>query len=301
MQIFFKSYADLNSDIKKNFDKISGNWDLVVGIPRSGMIPAYIISLALNVNCTDISSLVNNFPLKKGVTRGIKNNISQPWDANKILLVDDSILSGDSLRKEMKSIPNFLKKRITTLAVYSNKPVRNDVNIVIEFIPLPRVFEWNIFHHKIIEESCISLEGVISINKSNGKDVIKSSYLPSQKVNTIVSCRHELQRQKVVDWLKLNSVSFTNLIMVNNDVELNNMDNFSIAKFKSEAFRNSSARLYIEGDAEQAKMINRNSNKPVYCQASSKIYNPGINFEYKEMKAMGKLVVWKMLNLRPRS
>ncbi|WP_083005006.1 phosphoribosyltransferase family protein [Halomonas sp. GT] len=303
MQIHFKSYADLNSDINKNFDKISGDWDLVVGIPRSGMIPAYIISLALNINCTDIASLVSNLPLKRGVTRDLKKNITHPWDAKRILLVDDSILSGESLRKEMEPIPVFLKNRVTTLAIYSNKPVRKDIDIVLEFVPLPRVFEWNIFHHKIVEGACVSLEGVISIDKINNKPLMlmKPRYLPSGKIHTIVSCRPASQREEVVSWLTMNGINFSNLVMVSDDVDFDSLDDFSKSKIKSDAFQSSSAFLYIEGNSEQAKMINKESNKPVYCQASSQIYNPGVSLEYKEMKALGKLLIWKLLNLRSRS
>lgn len=300
MQIHFKSYADLNSDINKNFDKISGDWDLVVGVPRSGMIPAYIISLALNINCTDIASLVSNLPLKRGVTRSLKKSITHPWDAKRILLVDDSILSGESLRKEMESIPFFLKNRVTTLAIYSNKPVRKDIDIVLEFVPLPRVFEWNIFHHKIVEGACVSLEGVISIEKISNKSLMKPRYLPSGKINTIVSCRPESQREEVIAWLGMNGVSFSNLVMVDDDVGFDGLDDFSKSKIKSDAFKSSSAFLYVEGDSEQAKMISKESNKPVYCQSSSQIYNPGVSFEYKEMKALGKLLIWKLLNLRSR-
>lgn len=301
MQIHFKSYADLNSDVNKNFEKISGDWDLVVGIPRSGMIPAYIISLALNVDCTDIASLVSNLPLKRGVTRDLKKNITHPWDAEKILLVDDSILSGESLRKEMESIPVFLKNRVTTLAIYSNKLVRKDIDIVLEFVPLPRVFEWNIFHHKIVEGACISLEGVISVDKVNNKSLIKPRYLPSGKIHTIVSCRPESQREQVVSWLGMYGVSFSNLVMVSDDVGFDSLDDFSKSKIKSDTFQSSSAFLYIEGNPEQAKMISKESNKPVYCQASSQVYNPGASFEYKEMKSLSKLLLWKLLSLRSRS
>jgi hypoxanthine phosphoribosyltransferase len=57
----YRSYQDLSDDIKSNIYKLEKyNIDLVVGIPRSGMIPAYMISLILNVNCTDFHSFIEN-------------------------------------------------------------------------------------------------------------------------------------------------------------------------------------------------------------------------------------------------
>ena len=63
----FKNYSDLSRDIRKNLHLLSDDeYDLVVGLPRSGMVPAYMIALGLNVDCTDLNSLVDNTPLKKG-------------------------------------------------------------------------------------------------------------------------------------------------------------------------------------------------------------------------------------------
>ena len=55
----YKTFNDLSVDIKNNLHKIHvGNYDLVVGIPRSGMMAAYVIGLYLNINVTDINSLI---------------------------------------------------------------------------------------------------------------------------------------------------------------------------------------------------------------------------------------------------
>ncbi|WP_346795493.1 phosphoribosyltransferase family protein [Halomonas sp. Bachu 37] len=300
MQIHFKSYADLSIDINKNLNKMAGDWDLVVGIPRSGMIPAYMISLAMNVNCTDISAWINNFPLKKGVTRELKKNITHPWEAKKVLLVDDSILSGESLKKELECMPDWLRERVTTLAVYSNKPIRKDVDIILEFTPLPRIFEWNIFHHKIVEGACISLEGVIMTEKNRDNSVMVPRYLPSGTINTIVSCRQEAQRKEVTTWLEKHSIKFSNLVMMGDRDVFNVLDKVSSAKFKAEKFMQSSAYLYIESEAEQAGIINQASNMPVYCQMESHIYNPGASLDYNELKRVGKSVIWKIVNFRSR-
>jgi len=63
----YKSYDDLCSDIKNNLSQLyEYDFDLVVGIPRSGMIPAYMIALYLNINCTDLMSFIENKKIKSG-------------------------------------------------------------------------------------------------------------------------------------------------------------------------------------------------------------------------------------------
>ncbi|MBW2497677.1 MAG: phosphoribosyltransferase, partial [Deltaproteobacteria bacterium] len=44
----FRSYADLARLLVETSDRIRGSFDLVVGIPRSGMVPASMIALMHN-------------------------------------------------------------------------------------------------------------------------------------------------------------------------------------------------------------------------------------------------------------
>ena len=48
--------AYLSDLVRKNLSKIPHDIDLVVGVPRSGMLPATMIALALNKRLTDINS-----------------------------------------------------------------------------------------------------------------------------------------------------------------------------------------------------------------------------------------------------
>ena len=64
------SYADLSEDIRRNLYKLHDkDIDLVVGIPRSGMIPAYMIALYLNINCIDFAAFCKNEKPINGHTR----------------------------------------------------------------------------------------------------------------------------------------------------------------------------------------------------------------------------------------
>lgn len=297
MQIHFKSYGDLGRDITKNFRKFSGDWDLVVGIPRSGMVPAYMIALALNVNCTDISSWVNNYPLKRGVTRGVRKELSAPWEAKKILIVDDSIMSGNSIRREIDALPDWLASRATTLAVYSGKPIRSDVDIILEFVPHPRAFEWNIFHHKVINRSCICFEGMIRESVSYDKEVTKQfRYIPSEVIDTIVTSQIESKRYEVENCLANVGISYRNLIMADNSVNLMKMD--SIVNFKIGVFIASAAELFFEGNSDQARLICRGAKKPVFCLSDNCIYNPGDELGARFIKNKVKFFVWKMVNIK---
>ena len=53
----YRSVSDLNEVILRNIHIIPRDIDLVVGVPRSGMMPANLLSLYLNLPYTDIHIL----------------------------------------------------------------------------------------------------------------------------------------------------------------------------------------------------------------------------------------------------
>ncbi|HRZ25802.1 MAG TPA: phosphoribosyltransferase, partial [Spirochaetota bacterium] len=57
--VYYKSYSDLCRDIINNIYKINTNVDLIVGNPRSGMLPAVIIGLLMNKPVADIDSYLS--------------------------------------------------------------------------------------------------------------------------------------------------------------------------------------------------------------------------------------------------
>src|SRR5690554_202180 len=160
----YKSYGDLADDIKKNLYKLNQyNIDLVVGIPRSGMIPAYMISLLLNVHCTDFYSFIENRPLYKG-KRKLRNNGEEeilPHNHNNILLVDDSIYTGRDMRQKKELIPDRIKNKIITLAIYSSEKKRDDIDCYFVFVHNIKLMEWNIFHAQTLSMCCMDIDGVL--------------------------------------------------------------------------------------------------------------------------------------------
>ena len=44
----YRSFADMNNDLVRNLARFPHDVDLIVGIPRSGMLPANLLALYLN-------------------------------------------------------------------------------------------------------------------------------------------------------------------------------------------------------------------------------------------------------------
>ena len=77
--------------------------DLVVGIPRDGIIVAYLISIYRNIPFTDLDSYIEG----RLYTPGIKHRRSVDLESNvkRILLVDDIFASGSAMRDAKKRLP----------------------------------------------------------------------------------------------------------------------------------------------------------------------------------------------------
>lgn len=275
----YKTYDNLSIDIQKNLYKIHElDIDLVVGIPRSGMIPAYMIALALNVHCIDLKSFLENRELKNGKTRKLRNKSNEnfPHNYNKILIVDDTIDTGNSLKEEMSLIPEHLKSIITTCAIYSSKEKRDDIDIFLEYLKPPRIFQWNIYHHGILKDSCVDIDGVLCIDPNeeendDGEKYIefmlnaKPNLLLSGEIHSLVTNRLEKYRPQTELWLKKHNIKYKNLIMLNlpsKEERIRTNANFT---HKANYYKNNDLSFFIESDINQAKVIKEKTGKAVYC------------------------------------
>jgi len=284
--INYKSYADLSNDIRNNIFKFQNVYfDLVVGLPRSGMVPAYMIALHLNIDCTDLKSFINNIPLKKGATRNSKDELVLPHNAKNILLVDDSIWSGASLSKDLKLIPKQLRQNITTLAVYSTESSRADVDIFLEYLPTPRIFEWNIFHHDIMSRSCLDIDGVLCLDPAEEENDDGDKYkkfilnttplfLPSTRVHSLVTSRLEKYRDETEKWLSKYSIEYDNLIMLDLPSKAERLRLQAHSKHKAKYYKNSETVFFIESEPSQSSEICQLAGKPVYCVKNNYMYYP---------------------------
>ncbi|WP_372760479.1 phosphoribosyltransferase family protein [Pseudoalteromonas sp.] len=282
----YKSYCHLSQDIKKHLFKVQRlDFDLIVGLPRSGLTPASIMALYLNIHCTDLISLINNSELKTGRTRKSKNeHLKYPQHAKKILLVDDSIATGSSIKSDMQLIPTHLHSKITTCAIYSSIKNRTDIDFFLEYVPSPRVFEWNIFHHPILSATCMCIDGVLCVQPTVGQTNDAEQYrefilnapalfIPSRKVFALVTSRLERYRKETELWLKEQNIEYQHLIMCErNDKET--VHNYAVyAQYKAAFFNKCKAELFIESEYQQSIEINNITHKPVFCVSDNLLIN----------------------------
>lgn len=146
----FISYSQLVQDIKDNIYKIPIDIDVIVGVPRSGMIPTLIIAECLNKKCTDIDSFLNHI---YAYSMGSRGKWAKGGKSNKILVLDDTCCSGlamSRVKDRLKDISN--KFEIIYGCVYCEKPdSKNHIDIYLKDLSKSNstnifLHEWNILH-----------------------------------------------------------------------------------------------------------------------------------------------------------
>nr|WP_258042657.1 phosphoribosyltransferase family protein [Escherichia coli]BAL03061.1 putative phosphoribosyltransferase [Escherichia coli O183:H18] len=274
------------NDIRDSINLLSKhNFDLVVGIPRSGMIPAYLISLYLNIDVTDVNSFILNTPIQRGSTRTSGKRIYNPHDAQRILLVDDSFSTGKSMRNILDSIPVDLKKNIKTMVAYTSDVNGAGLDIYIRHVSHPRLFEWNILNHSIISNSCFDIDGVLCVDPNelqndDGENYIKficeaePKFIPKFKIKYLVTNRLEKYRDITEAWLLKNNIQYEKLIMLNMATKEERQSAGIHSRHKAEFYKRSGCDLFVESDINQAIEIMKYTGKYVYCIDNNRMYSP---------------------------
>src|SRR5262245_34192339 len=114
----YVSIAQLSADIRAKLHVIPRDIDLVVGIPRSGMIPSYMIGLFTNRLVVDLETFLANGQVGHGQTRTVAAKLVSPFAAKHVLLVDDSLRTGKSIKTSVERIrASGFAGKVTTCAV----------------------------------------------------------------------------------------------------------------------------------------------------------------------------------------
>lgn len=270
----YVTIAELSDMIRKNLWKIPHDIDLVVGIPRSGMLPATMIALLLNIRLTDIDSFVKyGGCYSNGLSR---NEYVKKGEIKKILIVDDSIHSGNSLSDAKKKLERIQKEyEFTFCTPIANSNGATMVDIYFDIIDDYRVFEWNIFHHTVLSNACVDIDGVLCLDPVEDDDGEKYRsfiqtatplFIPTCKINTLISCRLEKYRSLTEDWLVKNNILYNQLIMLNFPDKDTRIAWNKHGEYKGEYYKqHTECMLFIESSLYQAEIVAKISNKPVYC------------------------------------
>ena len=262
--INFRSIDDMSQTIKKRLHEIP-DVDCVVGIPRSGMLPASMIALYLNKPLISLDQIGQ--PYFNNCTNRINLDCSKP--ITRCLVVDDSCSSGNALTTIKNQLFNrFMDVQFIYAAVYVLESSKKYVDFWFEVCEHLRLFEWNIMDHSVLLNSCMDLDGVlcpdptIEQNDDGAKYMkflkeVKPRYIPQHEIKAIVACRLEKYRTETEDWLKRHGIKYEKLYMMNYPDAASRLRDGNHFKYKADIYNNTKTVLFYESSAFQALMYTR--------------------------------------------
>lgn len=243
------------------------SYDVIIGIPRSGLLVANTIALKLGKPFTVPELFCKDVYWKSKF-------IDKKKDYKNILLVDDSIDSGETLRKNMDYLYSFRKDlKITKAALIATEEAKDLVDMYYRVIPQPRIFEWNILHAKKAKLA-LDLDGVICENCPPGIDENEELYcewaknarpylIPNFEIDVIVSNRLEKYRFETEQWLYEHNVRWKNLILWNIQTKEERKGRY--AERKIEILLKIKPEMFWESNLGQAEQIWAKTKIPTLC------------------------------------
>jgi uncharacterized HAD superfamily protein/hypoxanthine phosphoribosyltransferase len=283
----FRSYTDLARLISESSDRIRGSFDIVIGIPRSGLVPAAMIALLHNKPLADLDGFIQGQMIGRGHTRSLANWSEDPGTYRRALVVDDSVNKGTTFDRARGRLEELDFELSTTfLAAYAHERSSQLVDICLEICPKPRIFEWNMLHAWLVERACFDLDGVLCRDPSSAENDDGAGYrefvqnvpplaIPTRKIRRIVTSRLERYRPETERWLAKNDVAFDHLHMLDLPSAAERRAQGAHATFKAETYAAASDTvLFIESDPRQAVRIAELSGKPVLDYRNKQMVMP---------------------------
>lgn len=283
----FCTIADMNRDVLTSLHRIPRDIDAVVGIPRSGMLAASIIALALNRPLGDIDGFAEGRMLSSGKTRRSANLDKALGDFRHVLVVDDSSRTGAAMVEARARLAHLEGRiRITYCVVYGVPDMPPSVDLSLRIVREPRVFEWNVMHHPILAEACLDIDGVLCLDPEEAQnddgpayvDFLSNAHplhLPSRRIGTLVTSRLTKYRAETEDWLARHGLEYGELVMLDLPDAETRRRLQAHGRFKGEYYRDSKATLFIESEHGQAQQIAAISGKPVLSLEGPAMCMPG--------------------------
>ena len=270
--------AQLIRDCKNILLPQIANLDIrgILGIPRSGMFPASMIAMWLNLPLYFLDPQNNLVPMS-GASKfgGIRMMEHKPL-TGRLLVVDDTVYSGTAI-KNFKS--RFLED-VYFAATYVKPEAKDLVDFYAKELPPPHLLEWNLFNCTYIQQALLDFDGILCPNvpfeiledEEKHKEWllnVKPFYhrLPKFKCKGIVTARFERYRDITENWLARHNVKYERLIMMPNEMEEDRLRDHveTSSTYKAKHFVESDAKFFIESEVPEAIRIRKKSGKLVIC------------------------------------
>ena len=307
----YRSYHDLSLTVWNAIPRLAEDIDLIVGVPRSGMVPAMMLALYMNLRATSLDMLLLGKVFSSGMYRMNENEDNSISQFKHILILDDTYCSGRAMEKVHKQVQESqvmqaYKGKVSYAAVYVTPGNEDKLDYAFEVCPLPRVFQWNIFNHSVNSQACFDIDGVVCRDPSSEENDDGEKYkvfirTVRHRIETIhhisqfVSSRLEKYRKETEEWLHRSGYEYGKLTLLDLPNKEERVRLGCHGSFKAKVYEKSSETLFYESDKREALEIAQQTGKDVFCTENMTLYSIPKQVEKAQKKSFFKRTFLKLI------
>lgn len=255
------------------------NFDAVIGIARSGLIPASVIACHFNLPLFSFNTRDKKLQYLSGGLRAPENpKIKRP------LVVEDSYAHGYSASLIQSLRFEFPDAFIVTIFSSTFQP--EGIDAFAYFYPLPHFFEWCFMNTGYSANLVVDFDGIlcheyekINYSEEEFNEYIKNAaplYLPRRFPVIILTARHSGNIGNSLLWLDKNNVKFLELHFWNGDPDARWKTPSTIAEWKAQKLRSIAARrhvnFYVESSPNIAQNVAYLTGIPTICPLAKMVF-----------------------------
>jgi uncharacterized HAD superfamily protein len=279
-----RSVADMDRAIARNLWRLDRRkFDVVVGIPRSGMIAASIVATYLQMPLATLEGYL------AGIVHGRSGRAVAGCE--RVLLVDDTSNKGGAMARAV-GLLNGRAKSITRCAVFGPYQVEDPAQIIdvwLEDCRGPRGFSWNLWKHSRLKNWGFDFDGVLCRDPTkqendDGPRYVKFCrtaeplFLPTRPIGHIITGRLEKYRGETEEWLRQHGVECLQLHMAPFHSKAERMDAMKFAggrgAWKAALAKEIGVEMFVEYCPKQAGIIAREAGIPAWCTGTQTFVLP---------------------------
>lgn len=274
----------LNYDLIHYFlPKLPLDVDLVLGIPRDGILIAVLISNYRNIPFIDIDGFCEG----RVYQPGSKHRKERAYSSyiRSILIVDDICATGRAMREAKARVAKLghdVKVYAASLYAFEGMDklgIGNQKGLLDFYgveLTRPCHYEWTQSDAVRLPSTFFDMDGVLCEDCPPEQDDDGAGYLDflinvkqklcPQNIGVIITWRREKYRKQTEQWLRQHGITWHHLIMAKRE------DWPGAAEYKAHFYKQSQCDLFIESSSRQARRIAQLSGKAVIGMDTNEIF-----------------------------
>jgi hypoxanthine phosphoribosyltransferase len=273
----------LAADTVRLARELPADIDLVVAIPRSGLIPGSVLAATLHA---PLHTVRGTRVQHAGHGARLDREKHQALEPRHVLIVDDTAARGRAMTAALPVVARaFPRARVTRAVIYSHPAGRHAVDLCAAILPGPHYLAWNWANAGHGASMAMDFDGVLCEDCPGGSDDDGERYArflattrplawPRRRpIHTIITARHRRYEGQTRDWLGRHGLAVDHLVMRDWDLDPATPFAQQIAAWKALHLSRTGLPLMAESCPIQAEAIARLTGKAVLCPAAERVFH----------------------------